>query len=280
MSFAPLPSIRYTGIGLAVGAGLVSTATSWLRAKSYVKTANEEMFLPRGLRCRVFKTKKMMPQVGHGAEKLELPPLDSLEWNDDNIGGNDDPRIRRVLALGDRVATLKFEGLPPPEPFESWLKRWGSNSAQKQDAKMQKKLLKKRMKLVEDYRKKMEEVESEMRRGELEVAKIERQKEVQAAKADKKLEQKGHNEKKRAKIEGDLSEELAKLDSNLNKAVRKHEDRVAKKTEKSDRRLEKVDKREHKIAQKIYWIIIEKKERFEKDAGPVNDDDDDDEEAG
>jgi hypothetical protein len=58
MSFAPLPSIRYTGMGLALGAGLISSATSWLRANSYVKTGNEEMFLPRGLRCRVLKTKK------------------------------------------------------------------------------------------------------------------------------------------------------------------------------------------------------------------------------
>jgi hypothetical protein len=48
MSFAPLPSIRYTGMGLALGAGLVSSATSWLQAKSYVKTANEEMFFPKG----------------------------------------------------------------------------------------------------------------------------------------------------------------------------------------------------------------------------------------
>jgi hypothetical protein len=97
-------------MGLALATGLISSATSWLRAKSYVKTANEEMFLPIGLRCRVLKTKKMMPQVGHGAEKLELPPLDSLEWSGDDIGGNDDPRIRRVLALGDRVAPLQFEG--------------------------------------------------------------------------------------------------------------------------------------------------------------------------
>ena len=113
-------------MGLALGAGLVSSATSWLRAKSYVKTANEEMFFPTGLRCRVLKTKTMIPHVGHGAEKLELPPLDSLEWNDEDIGGKDDPRIRRVLALGDRIAPLTFEGLPPPEPFENWLKRWAA----------------------------------------------------------------------------------------------------------------------------------------------------------
>ena len=275
MSFAPLPSIRYTGMGLALGAGLISSATSWVRAKSYVKRANEEMFLPRGLRCRVLKTKKMMPQVGHGAEKLELPPLDSLEWNDDDIGGSDDPRIRRVLALGDRVAPLQFEGLPPPEPMETWLKRWGSKSAQKQDAKMQKKLIKKRMKLIEEYQKKMEEVEVESRKGDQEVSKIENQKSMKITEAERKLDQKGHNSKKRAKIEATLSVELQKLDENMNKVMTKNEERVAKKTEKSERKLEKVDKREHKIAQKIYWIVIDKVERFENDAVP-----EDDEEAG
>ncbi|KAE9364295.1 hypothetical protein N431DRAFT_519634 [Stipitochalara longipes BDJ] len=216
MSFAPLPSIRYTGMGLALGAGLVSSATS-----------------------------------------------------------NDDPRIRRVLALGDRVAALKFEGLPPPEPFENWLKRWGSKSAHNQDAKMQKKLLKKRMKLVEEYQKKMEEVEMELRKGDHEVAKIERQRNLEVAKVDKKLEQRGSDPKKRAKIEGALSAELEKLDESMDKALWKKEERVAKKTEKSERKLEKVDKREHKIAQKIYWIVIDKTENFEKDSEP-----EDGEEAG
>lgn len=116
----------------------------------------------------MLKTKKMMPHVGHGAEKRELPPLDSLEWKDE-VGGKDDPRIRGVSPLKERVAELRFEGLPEQEPSESWLKRWGSWAAQKQDGDMQRKLLKNRMKLLEEYKKKMEDVEKEARRRDAEV---------------------------------------------------------------------------------------------------------------
>ena len=107
------------------------------------------------------------------------------------------------------------------------------------------------------------------------LSKIENQKSMKITEAERKLDQKGHNSKKRAKIEATLSVELQKLDENMNKVMTKNEERVAKKTEKSEGKLEKVDKREHKIAQKIYWIVIDKVERFENDAVP-----EDDEEAG
>jgi len=71
MSFVhAVPPVQWAGMGLAVGAGLVSAGTSWTRARAFVKTANEKIFSPEGLKCKVLKTKKMMVAVGNGEEIL------------------------------------------------------------------------------------------------------------------------------------------------------------------------------------------------------------------
>jgi hypothetical protein len=108
MAIVPFHPVMWAGMGLATASGLVSAATSWTRAKAYVKAANEEIFLPKGLRCKVLKTKKMMAAVGRGGTVLQLPPMDILDHCDEEIGGKDDPRMRRIRAMGDMVAPLTF----------------------------------------------------------------------------------------------------------------------------------------------------------------------------
>ena len=48
MIMVPFHPVMFAGMCLQVGAGLASTATSFARAKAFVKTANEEMFEPKG----------------------------------------------------------------------------------------------------------------------------------------------------------------------------------------------------------------------------------------
>lgn len=193
MTFAPLHTVQFAGMGVQAAAGLTSAATSWTRARAFVKHANAEMFEPRGLKCKILKTKKMMVAVGHGEEVLNLPPLESLSLEETSsaesvtseegapelerrnmhsimqkelalkeqkralkadkrakkhevkssglvgvVDEKDDPRMRRVRALGDKIAPLTFTGLPEPETMENWYKRWGAKQAQKKDAKQQK----------------------------------------------------------------------------------------------------------------------------------------------
>jgi hypothetical protein len=105
----------------------------------------------------------MMIAVGHGDEVLNLPPLERLD-----VGGvsgeSEDPRMRRIRALGDRVAPLTFSGLPPPETLDIWWKRMGSKEAQKKDAKMQRKLMRARAKDSEKYDEEMWKAEEEARK--------------------------------------------------------------------------------------------------------------------
>jgi len=60
--------------------------------------------VPKGLKCRVLKTKKTMVVVGHGEEALKLPPFGGLD--DGASRENEEPRMMRARALGERVALL------------------------------------------------------------------------------------------------------------------------------------------------------------------------------
>jgi hypothetical protein len=83
---------------------MVSTGTIRTRSRAFVKTANEELFVPKGLKCKVLKTKKMMVVVGHGEEALKLPPFGKLD--DGASGENEEPRMRRTRALAEMFAPL------------------------------------------------------------------------------------------------------------------------------------------------------------------------------
>jgi hypothetical protein len=271
MSFVhAVPPVKWAGLGLAVGAGLVSTGTSWTRARAFVKTANEELFLPKGLRCKVLKTKKMMVAVGHGQEVLNLPPLERF---DDGVDEErDDPRMRRIRALGDGVAPLTFSDLPPPESLNNWWKRMGSKEAQKKDTKMNKKLMKERAKGAEKFDEKMEDAQKEARKYDDELMKIEKERKKETAKAEKKLGgKKGQDPEKRAEIEYDLEKEIRKLDREEEKVLGEKDKRVREKNKDAQQELQKSEKKEHKVAQKIYWVVIDKAETLDQEVG-VNDD--------
>jgi len=271
MSFVhAVPPVQWAGMGLAVGAGLASTATSWTRARAFVKTANKEMFSPNGLKCKVLKTKKMMVVVGHGEEVLRLPPLEILD--EETAAESEDPRLRRIRALGDRVAPLKFDGLPDPEELDNGWKRMGSKSAQKKDAKMQKKLMKGRVEGAEKFDEKTLEAEKEARKYDKELMKVERERQKEVAKAEKKLSgKKGQDPEKRAEIEYELEKETRKLDKERNKVLREKAKKVGEKSQDADKELQKSEKKEHKVAQKIYWIVIDKAELLDDEVGVEDD---------
>jgi hypothetical protein len=144
MAVSGVHPVNFVGMGLQVAAGLTSAGTSWARARAFVRHANETVFEPRGLKVRVLKTKKMMGVLGREGEMIHLPPLEE-EDKEMREGGvfvegekRNDPRMRRIRALGDDIAPLTFSGLPEPESMEGWWKRMGQKGALKKDAKMQK----------------------------------------------------------------------------------------------------------------------------------------------
>lgn len=89
-----MPIIPLAGTGVSAGSGFASFAEGLKRAKLYLEAANEEMFLPRDLMCKVMKIGRIMLAVGHSSEVLFLPLLEN--------GG--DLRTMRLRVLGDQVA--------------------------------------------------------------------------------------------------------------------------------------------------------------------------------
>jgi hypothetical protein len=60
---------------------------------------------------------------------------------------------------------------------------------------------------------------------------------------------------------------MRKLDLVMQEVVMEKEKGVGKKTAKGQKRLSKMDEKEHKVAQKIYWIVIDKAEVLDEEVG-------------
>ncbi|TVY26866.1 hypothetical protein LHYA1_G004450 [Lachnellula hyalina] len=261
LSAVPLSATQFAGLGLQVAAGVASTATSWTRARAFVRAANERLWEPRGLRCKVCKTGEMMRVVGCGEGLLRLPGLEGGGGTD-----GDEPRMRRMRALGDKVAELSFEGLPPPEDPGNWWKRIGSQQAQKKDAKMNRKMARERGKGFEKYEENMRKAQRKAGKYDREIENIERDKTKEVAKVERELSgKKGRDPKDRAKIEKDLQRELRKIDKEQDQVRRKKEEEMDRGMRKGESKIQKADGKEHKVAQKIYWIVIDKADRLEQD---------------
>lgn len=138
------------GSGIQAGTGMASASAAWGRAREFVESANAELFKERGLRCRILRTEGMMRAVGCGGVVLELPPLENVVRGVKGVGGEngdvdvDEPRMRRVRALGDRIASLRFCDLPAKEDGEGWWKRKGEEEARRKDRKMYEMVMKER----------------------------------------------------------------------------------------------------------------------------------------
>lgn len=286
MTFMPHP-INFAGMGLQAGAGLASTGTSFARAKSYVKKANEELFGPRGLKVKVLKTRKMMVAVCGEGRELRLPPL--VEMDADSVSRaewdsrENDPRMRRMRALGDRVAEVVFDGLPEPEEMSGWWKKMGSKEAQKRDVKSTRNLMKRREKVWEEMGKVSGKEYQKAAEYDKEIRELEEDRAEEIEKAQRKLSgRKGADPKERAKIEEDLEKEIRKIDHDLQKLMRKKERRfgdldignvsvAGHRSYKVQEEMDKVDRKENKVAQKIYWIVIDKIERLEEQVPSTDD---------
>ncbi|KAH6678246.1 hypothetical protein B0J14DRAFT_582273 [Halenospora varia] len=138
ISSIPLPLVGLVGSILGAPVNGASNAVSFKNAKEFLAEANRDFFEKRGVRVRVLKTEKMMGCVGVGYQGVELRlPALTGEYE------LDDPRMRRVRALGDKVSPITFAVSQEPMEMGRW-KRWGLKEAQRQDGKMARKLEKER----------------------------------------------------------------------------------------------------------------------------------------
>ncbi|KAF7193165.1 hypothetical protein HII31_05509 [Pseudocercospora fuligena] len=259
--------VQWVGIGVQTAAGVGSAATSFARTRAFVKAVNADLFHPAGLQLHVRKTKDMMQDVGHGAERLELPPLEDEDDLDrtavseaastDNIQiSQNDVRMRRIRALEGYVMPLNFD-VPEAGSPDNLLKKMGNAQAKRLAKKQQKKDDKRLEKTISKEEKRQEDLEKDEKDFDKEIRKIDREWEKKHREMTREM-QKGkaqRDEKERRKIEKDWEKEQKKLEKEKDKEIRKRDKRLAKRERKAEKKTGKASK-EEKHTQKIRWLVI------------------------
>lgn len=205
-----------------------------------------------------------MVVVGHGAEMLNLPPLER------EGDGGEDLRMRRIRALGGRVAALTFDGLPPPESIDGWWKRNGEKEAKRKDARMHRELMEERAMGSERSSEMKWEIDAEVRKYDDDLLEIEMDRKREIALAEQKLSgNMGQVPEEKAKIEFDLEKELRRLDREKENVLKERARKLGN-VDVSAQQLRQ-DTKEQKVANKIYWIVIHKADSRHREAGIEDD---------
>lgn len=104
MGLVPLHTVQMVSGGVQLAAGPGSAGMSLYKTAQYLRSANERIFSPRGLRAQVCRTEKMLSQTGLlgelGDALVETP----------------DPVADRMKVFGNRVMALEFADSPSTEP--------------------------------------------------------------------------------------------------------------------------------------------------------------------
>ncbi|EKG14694.1 hypothetical protein MPH_08167 [Macrophomina phaseolina MS6] len=116
----PVLIVQIIGGLFHVLSSISSFVTTFIRTKLYISRANRELFGPRGLRCEILSTKKMIKAVGaldvsENGGKLKLPipsELEELEYYDGSTemaAAAEDPQARRARAVQGYVMPLSWD---------------------------------------------------------------------------------------------------------------------------------------------------------------------------
>ncbi|KAK1145873.1 hypothetical protein N8T08_003819 [Aspergillus melleus] len=285
--FVPLLEVQLAALGVQVATEYGSIKLSQMRTQAYLRLANEELFVPRGLRVQVLKTRKMMEVVGVPGEVFEVGDgggrktrdgegeevfVDKDDPHDDGEGvegfdettkqqptsptqeSNDDrsdPQLRRMSALTGYVQPLEFTADLPLS--ENWLKRAAETQsrafASRQNALFSGKR-DKATKLALEAEEASRELDTKL--AEVETA----QGEIRARARERLQGPLGESMQGRLIVQEDMEKEMRKWEKKREKIDKEREKRVTRKLAQSQRGLERVEKREMKVAQRVMWVVV------------------------
>lgn len=126
------------GSSLQATAKIANAVTSKTRVAALLKTANEEVFAPRGLKMEILDTEKLKQRLGIDAAK---PLLNDLEDKDMQVSVRD----RRLQALESHIAPLVFD-VPVQARQTNAIDRLSAQQLQRQMAKAEEKAMEARIK--------------------------------------------------------------------------------------------------------------------------------------
>jgi hypothetical protein len=269
LGFVPSIEFQAASLGIMFAAEYGVRKVSKLRTNAYLKTANRELFQPRGLRAQVLQTPEMMKRVGAPAKKLKLPPLETLPEQidqdrsaqaNDGLGHKkaeiqrDDPRIRRIEALKDYVMPLNFnvQAYVSSAKGNNWMKK----AAEKQEnwfAERQNRILMKRRQKAQHL---LNEARQHDRLANENIASLEQEIARLRIEAERNISATDRHGKRMAKKE--MKQEISQLKKQKKELARERDKTVRELTKEGERRMKKATRREEKVAQKVMWVVITK----------------------
>lgn len=252
-----LPAMAVGGV-LQFGSVMASAGVSFVRVRKFMKEANNTIFAPRGLVCKLQTTKKMMAAVGFtdtdAKGKLKLPPLEDVNdlvvYNPEiafqgESGGEKplekDPRLLRLQALEGYIAPLDFDVSANPNP-EGKLSKMGQAPLRWMNKKQMKKLDDAKAKSLKKREKKSAKVEAEEIKAQNEIAELDR------------------------RMEGLQEDEMLQLELEKRHELEKRDAAIADIYKGTDKKMNKVYKKEEKVANRILWIVIHKADGTDGDS--------------
>lgn len=208
---------------MSTSAQLGTAAVSKGRTELYIRSMNEKLFNPRGLKVALASTEAMMV-------RCQIPPDTPL------LAGADTDRKfeeRLLSVVSPYTAPITFT-VPKPTTQESSLDKWSAKQVDRDIKSMDKKRAKEHEKEEKKNDKKRHEVDKEIAKLEKEISSLE-------AKAHKRR-----------------SSDPGKIDKKLEREISKAEKKRDELEEKLDQPGKKGHKgKEEKKSRKVLWILIE-----------------------
>lgn len=249
VSFVPELAAQVVGGVVATAASFAGTANSRLRSKLFVKAANQDVFGPIGLHIRILNTKDMLEAIKVDEEKFKLPPLP--EYNKpESWQESEDPRHRWMKALEGIVSPLDYD-VPDYSKQESWLKKAGAWTAKVQDKRQAKSLMKRREKAQDKIAAAYDEHALNEERIQIRIDALRKELDTLTAQTSD-VDTDYDDPKVELRRQADIAE--------CENAIRREESQLvyerANRDEIGEVAAAKVDKKEHKVVQKIRWVVI------------------------
>ena len=243
VGFVPLATAQIVGGAVNVATMIGTQVISKGRTEVFLRSANKEIFNPRGLKVEVSRIDALAKIAGipiltpegkvkKGVNLLEPVGMEEVQRTksgESAVSGQQ----RRLQALEPYIAHLELEGLPGIEAKANPLSKWSAGASEMSRKRGEKKMTKTRLEAAEKYH------EESGKAGE----KYEKDMAKQDRKVDKMLA-KGKNGEKATEKMREIEKEKRKIQKDYDKETRKVE---------KDRRK---DDKEESGMKKILWLVI------------------------
>ncbi|KAF9772551.1 hypothetical protein IL306_009743 [Fusarium sp. DS 682] len=238
VSMVPLYTAQIVGSSVNAAATLSTYAMSKSRSELCIRKANQEIFMPRGLKAEFAK----LDAVARYAQIPILNDKGKIEKNGMVLGPLEDASMqssvtvqqRRLQALEPWIAPLDLTPLPELHVPDNFVSKMHAATSERQRKKEEKKMTKDRMKTHEDWTedsaKAREDYEKDMQKIEQDVIKVQTKYTNDPRKFEREMKK---LDKEREKCEKEYAKEMKKV----------NKDRID-------------DDKEEEGVRKVLWIII------------------------